>query len=330
VTPNLFVAELSRSLHPGNGGVAWKAKEEELACLKKRIEKFRDHFRYVQQEGFAEIERQNATLTDVESGHDSSPQANHSNTANPSDFHQLIHDAIKGSNKVSAIYVQSILGALYLNEKGRVSDEEKSERLAKGIRELINFHFENKTEKKRAEILGGILFDGNLVGEDGATHIATSVASSVTRQVFTPQAILKAIDSSCQGSMNDCSVSDYACIEKEQDLFKYVKGHSLLPYCQRVTEVRKILNNFAQYLFKLEHNKDPMLREHGDYVKWDYECLLRYLLKQFGLKPEVDDGQPKRKRKLHGEVMVLRCAVQQRTNSSAWGCRLWTMMQLIP
>jgi len=55
---------------------------------------------------------------------------------------------------------------------------------------------------------------------------------------------------------------------------------SLLPKRGKIYEVRKIIYEFVHYVFHLDH-KYP---KHVDYVKWDYERLIRYLLSEYCLE----------------------------------------------
>ena len=54
----------------------------------------------------------------------------------------------------------------------------------------------------------------------------------------------------------------------------------MLPFRNKVREVRRVMNHFANYKFKLVHEKHPV---RGDYGKWDYEELIKYLVREFGL-----------------------------------------------
>ena len=47
------------------------------------------------------------------------------------------------------------------------------------------------------------------------------------------------------------------------------------------------MNNFAWRLFRLQHNATPEESDHGSFVAWDYESLLCFLVKEYGLKEKA-------------------------------------------
>ena len=306
--PELYTDNRNEKAHPGNGGVAWKKKDKQIEDLQRQLEYVklsRDHYKFVAKKGFAEIARRNAEC--LEEGYEDpmdrpsrsdrpamSPRASPNMTAGLSDQERritegtsevqcLIHAASKQVPKDQVNHVKQLSESLGLIKKGRVPDEVREQRLAQGITGLFDYHFAKKGKKERGEILGNLLCQGDLFGEEVGKKVAGDVAASVSRQVFTPQALLRSIDSSTQGSMNDAAVTDYARIEEQQALTSHQKGKSILPYRCQLTDVRKIMNDLAAHLFKLNHNDNTDHRKYGDIVKWDYERLIRYLVAVYSL-----------------------------------------------
>ena len=102
-----------------------------------------------------------------------------------------------------------------------------------------------------------IYCDGGLFGKESRNIVACSVTPLVTRDVPSPMAVCKSIDTN-HASLNDNSVTNYACIQTDHDLFESIQGYLLLPFRSRIKEVSKIVNDFPRYLFKLKHNnKSP-------------------------------------------------------------------------
>ena len=132
--------------------------------------------------------------------------------------------------------------------------------------------------------MGRAIVEGKLFGPKAGLEVASSVARAYTRNVFTPEAILKAIDTKCQGALNDGGVWDYAQIEKLMGPVKAKRGHALLQDHNRIGACRKILNKVAEPIFGVAHNSNPTKSQHGDHVQVNYEKMVRYLLDGFGLR----------------------------------------------
>ena len=80
-----------------------------------------------------------------------------------------------------------------------LSHQEKQKRIVSGVRTLFDFHFTAKDYNlRRGHILGKTLFDGDLFGSDAGKAVGMECARTVTRHIFSPFALLKAIDSSAQ------------------------------------------------------------------------------------------------------------------------------------
>ena len=285
-SPELFIAGSATSPRSSTHNPWAKSKENDVK-QKAMIARLIDENKCCEKvafESMAEISRLNAELTAKESKDPINRPLSlmRATYVENNTFKTLVGGIIKGSKKASNELLTKIMDSLGLNEKGCVADSERNERLARGIKELFEFHFESKTESQRGDILGHLLFDGHLFGKETGTNVACIVAASVTRAVFSPTAIAKQIDLK-HGALNDTGVSDYARIQSDQNLFEFVRGYSLLPFRNRLTAVRKMMNDFAHYLFKIKFHSSLEQNKHGDFVKWDEECLLRFLVNEFKL-----------------------------------------------
>ena len=120
-----------------------------------------------------------------------------------------------------------------------MTDEDKMGKVTLGIEKLFNFHFsgeKGRSPNKRAKIMGNVLMSDNFLGPGVGETIATKLAAAVTRVQFTPVAIAKAIDLN-HGSLNDRAVSEMARIQVNEKMFHFTRGHSLLPFQNRITEI---------------------------------------------------------------------------------------------
>ena len=61
----------------------------------------------------------------------------------------------------------------------------------------------------------------------------------------------------------------------------------MLPFQHKITEATTFMNNFTLHLICLQHNATPEESDHGSFVAWDYESLLRFLVKEYGLKEKA-------------------------------------------
>ena len=154
--------------------------------------------------------------------------------------------------------------------------KEKWIKIVEGIRSIMDFHFKSWDDNRKANELGKHLVEGDIFGEDEGMAVSSHIARRYTRQVFSPWRLLKAIDSKCQGSLNDSSVCDYCPIERDAGIVDFPRGQSLLPNRNQLTVCRNKMNELAKKVFKVEHNDDPTKCKHGDHVRVDYESLIRF------------------------------------------------------
>ena len=122
-----------------------------------------------------------------------------------------------------------------MDGSGHLTDKMKSEKFVHGIKTLFDYRFAYHTPEKNAHLLGRAIVEGKCFGPKAGLEVASSMARAYTHNVFTSKAILKAIDTKCQGALNaDGGVRDYAQIENLMGPVKAKRGHTLLPDRNRI------------------------------------------------------------------------------------------------
>jgi hypothetical protein len=112
---------------------------------------------------------------------------------------------------------EDILTALGINSQGRISNEQKKESSAKGIRALCDVHFGRYKEMEQAHILGELLFDSRIFSTESSYNVSTRTASPVSSCIFNAANLLRAIDSKA-GLLNDAATREHAEIEKDSSI----------------------------------------------------------------------------------------------------------------
>ena len=113
-----------------------------------------------------------------------------------------------------------------------------------------------------------MLVGGKILIKEAATKVTVIAERGVTHSIFTPEALLKSIDTRAQSSLNDTGIMNYSHVETEHGLTRVMSNLLLLPKRGKIYEVLKIMNKFVHHVFHLEHNSDPAkYSKHGDYVK---------------------------------------------------------------
>ena len=134
----------------------------------------------------------------------------------------------------------------------------------------------------RGPILGKALFDGDLFGTDAGKVVGMECAHTVTRHAFSPFALLKLIDSSAQGSLNDTAVTDYYRIEIQLGYSTLKRTTHLLNSHNAVYHVQKTANRLSVETIGVKHNglgASNHRAQYGDSVKFNLERNIRLLLK---------------------------------------------------
>lgn len=79
-----------------------------------------------------------------------------------------------------------------------------------------------------AEIIGKLLMEGKMFGEEPGVIVSSKIERSFLPVLFLSWRLLKAIDSRCQGSLNESAVCDYVNLEKTIGLL-FTKKAKLSP-----------------------------------------------------------------------------------------------------
>ena len=95
---------------------------------------------------------------------------------------------------------------LGLNESGRLTDAKHMDALVDGIVHLFEFYFVQKDNNRRGNLLGKALFEGCLFGKSTGIEVGFAIVKTVTTHTFTDRRLLKAIDTSSQGGLNDTAL----------------------------------------------------------------------------------------------------------------------------
>ena len=110
---------------------------------------------------------------------------------------------------------------------GRVTNESKKDKLAKGIRALMDIYFDKYDENIHADLLGEILFNARIFSKCASDKASLKTTRSVSSCIFNVIALLKAIDSK-SGALNYSAVDEYAHIEDDSNLSDNGKGKGIL------------------------------------------------------------------------------------------------------
>ena len=73
---------------------------------------------------------------------------------------------------------------------GRISNEENKAKLLIGMQRIFEYHFGNYDKAERANIMGELLFNGEMFGKEAGIKVAEKIAKSVTSRLFSPSNIL--------------------------------------------------------------------------------------------------------------------------------------------
>ena len=175
-----------------------------------------------------------------------------------------------------------------------MNHRDSKEQLAEGIYLLTEYHFARKSKTFKADVIGELLFNKTITGQEGANHVAKNVSRSVTSSIFSATAIQQVIGTSA-GSLNNSGADEYATIEnkcKDTDAGHGTRNRHMLHLRHKLTKVKNICNPFVQKVFHLKHNADPNIRDElGDIIEFNFERLFRFLVDMFGLREHaVADG----------------------------------------
>ena len=158
--------------------------------------------------------------------------------------------------------------------------EESIKQLTKGLRILIQYHLGRFDENEAADALAEILFGHELFNDQARTEAAVKVTRSVTNSIFTAYTILRSIDMHA-GALNDIGVNQLSEVERDTGLYKIKRGKGMIVKRWKISQARKIANEFVQQMLLVEHTPES---EFGDMIAADTNRLFRYAVEAFGLK----------------------------------------------
>ena len=169
--------------------------------------------------------------------------------------------------------------ALGLDREGRLTKEQRKEKLATGVRLLIEVHFGRYTEFERADILGELAVNSKLFGTEASNRMSAKVAASVNSCMFSATRLLELIDTSA-GSTNDTCCSEIAGIEKNVAPNILKRGKGLFTHRKQITHARNLANKSVDHIFAVDHQQQS---PWGDRAVAGYESSFRFMLDAFGL-----------------------------------------------
>ena len=131
---------------------------------------------------------------------------------------KMIKQLLRNSSSSNSNELQTVFRHLGCDVMGRVSDETHMNKLAIGMRLLLDLHFHNCTEEQRAHVFGKVLFNGKIFNQEYTNLIATTVSKYVSTTIFSSVSLLKAMDMS-SGGFNQTGIRTYAHIQNNKWIF---------------------------------------------------------------------------------------------------------------
>ena len=195
-----------------------------------------------------------------------------------------VKTCLSGSQCTQDEYI-SVFQSLDLERFGTLSKVASKRKVLNGMQRLFDYHFVGYAKGECADILGELLFNGELFGKRAGIEVATTATRSITSAIFSTVNLLRSIDTS-GGALNDSAISQYARIEKELGMGK--KGSYMLHNRRKITHVRNIANRYIKYLLNVKH--DPTCVA-GDRVYIDPARAIRLSVDAFGLREKaINEG----------------------------------------
>lgn len=195
---------------------------------------------------------------------------------------KMIKQLLRNSSSSNSNELQTVFRHLGCDVKGRVSDETHMNKLAIGMRLLLDLHFHNCTEEQRAHVFGKVLFNGKIFNQEYTNLIATTVSKYVSTTIFSSVSLLKAMDMS-SGGFNQTGIRTYAHIQNNSG-FSASRGHNMLHDRWKVGHSQKIADDCVNHILHVEPIMDD---KFGEVVRINTERAYRLLLKVFGLEEKA-------------------------------------------
>ena len=191
-SPVTFTAEpsldLVRSRCGKLGSDARHSKNERQETTIDRLAKGESDYRNKYHSALGECEKLRSLLADQEEVVEREPSQYNNNNYTPwfdgQSIKHIFKSCLKGAEETSCEVLEYISNKLGLNNVGQVTDEAKVEKMEDGIKELFDYHFANKPDMKKGEILGKSLLEGALFGVEAGVRVAYEGARTMCRTIF--------------------------------------------------------------------------------------------------------------------------------------------------
>ena len=178
------------------------------------------------------------------------------------DIRAFVKEALSSRNPTNQ-QLNNVICSLGLDTPLQMGVEKRQRALTVGLQLMMAYHFRGYSPAERADLVGELLFNGMLFGKEEGDDVAKKVTRCVTSCIFSSIALLRSID--CHGgALNDTACDQYAKIESESGLTNAGAGAGMLHKRWKITEVRVIVNDFADCMFDVKHvpvlNTETLLR----------------------------------------------------------------------
>lgn len=193
------------------------------------------------------------------------------------DIEKFVRNSLQ--NKCDTALLQGVFRKLGLVKGGSNKRAVKTANVVDGIHTILDYHFRNYGDEKRAEVIAEALFNGQLFGREIGNKIIMRCAKSVTNVIFSPVNILEVMDTT--SGLNDSAMDAVAKIEDKDGQTNAKEGQGMMPKRHRFTSHRKLGDRFGHRLLNIKHKPKS---SHGELVYVDEERLLRVIISAYGLK----------------------------------------------
>ena len=90
------------------------------------------------------------------------------------DIHKFVGKVMNGYN-ASDKEIVAMFVSLGLDKDGRLTNKEKKDKMATGVRMLLDLHFGRYSEKEQANILGELAVNSKLFGTEAANSMSATI-----------------------------------------------------------------------------------------------------------------------------------------------------------
>lgn len=195
------------------------------------------------------------------------------------DIEKFVRNSLQ--SKCDTALLQGVFRKLGL-VKGSNKRAVKTTNVVDGIHTILDYHFRNYGDEKRADIIAEALFNGQLFGREIGNKIIMKCVKSVTNVIFSPVNLLEVMDTT--SGLNDSAMDAIAKIEDKDGQTNAKQGQGMLPRRHRLSSHRKLGDRFGHRLLNIKHKSKS---SHGEVVFIDEERLLRVIISAYGLKDKA-------------------------------------------